>query len=144
MNNYPGRLIAVIHRKAQIFWTQALKEAGISTAEYPVLLRLYSGDGITQEQLTQELLVDKSAVTRVVQSLLNKGLIERKRDEWDHRCYRIFLTEKADAHRKIIESAQFQWNNILQDQMDETERQIFQRLLKQAADNAKEWYQSCI
>lgn len=139
MSDNPGRLIAMLHRKAQIFWTQSLKEAGIGISEYPILLLLYRKDGITQEEISQNLLLDKSSVTRAVQSLLKKGLIKRERDEKDHRCNRIFLTDKADDYRCLMESVRVRWNNILQDHMSNEEKEIFTGLLNTAAQNAKEW-----
>ena len=134
----PGKLIAILHRKAQIFYTHSLKEADIGASEYPILLLLYRKDGVTQDEISQNLLLDKSAVTRAVQSLVNKGLAERKKDTEDHRCNRIFLTDKADAYRNLIESVRVSWNETLLEHMSQEEKEIFSRLLLTAAENVKE------
>ena len=138
MYDSPGRLIGLLYRKGQIFWTRALKEQKIGAAEYPVLLRLYRGDGLTQEEITRDLSVDKSAVTRVIQTLLDKGLVERRKDEKDRRCNRIFLTSLANAQRENIKQIQLQWNQILQQQMSEEEQKLFFLLLEKTAESIKE------
>lgn len=141
--NSPGSLIALLYRKANMFWTLELKEYGLSAAEYPVMLRLYRSDGITQEEISREVQVDKSAVTRVLQSLMAKGLVERRRDENDRRCNRIFLTDQAEKYRNQIEALRECWGETLQRGMTEEEKQIFMRLLSKAAENAKEWMEAC-
>lgn len=139
----PGSLIALLYRKANAFWTLQLKECGLCAAEYPVMLLLYRSDGITQEEISREVQVDKSAVTRVLQSLMKKGLVERKKDRDDRRCNRIFLTEKAEEYRDQVETFRESWNETLQKGMTAEERQILIELLQRAAENVKEWNESC-
>ncbi|MDY3918655.1 MAG: MarR family winged helix-turn-helix transcriptional regulator [Candidatus Limivivens sp.] len=139
MERNPGRSIASIFRKSQLYWNQALKEADIGAAESPILLLLYRGDGRTQEEITQEVGVDKSAIARAVQALETKGFLARRKDEADRRCNRIYLTEKAESYREAAEAAKLQWNTILQNHMSEEEQEMLSRLLQTAAANAKEW-----
>lgn len=139
----PGRLIAMLYRKSNVFWTMELKESGLSAAEYPIMLCLYRSDGITQEDISQEVQVDKSAVTRALQSLADKGLVERRRDRRDRRCNRIFLTDKARQYQEQVENLREHWNEILLNGMNGEEKQIFIRLLNRAAEKAKEWNESC-
>lgn len=141
--NSPGGLIALLYRKANMFWTFELKEYGLSAAEYPVMLQLYRSDGITQEEISREVQVDKSAVTRVLQSLVAKGLAEQRKDENDRRCNRVFLTDQAEKSRVRIEALREGWGETLQKGMTAEEKQTFMRLLSKAAENAKEWNESC-
>ncbi|BBF43708.1 transcriptional regulator, MarR family [Lachnospiraceae bacterium KM106-2] len=138
MKENPGRLISILYRKSQMFWCQLLKEYEVSAAEYPVLMILYRQDGRTQENVVSELAIDKSAITRVVKSLEEKGFIERKKDEVDKRCNRIYLTEKGHLLKKPIEKGIMEWNGILQKDMSNEESDEVMRLLNQMVDNIQE------
>ena len=94
-NNRIGKLTAVIHRKSQSFYTKELKTYNITSSEYPVIFKLSCGDGITQDEIVNDLGIDKGAVTRIIKSLIDKGLIEKNRDKVDKRCNRVFLTKKG-------------------------------------------------
>ena len=39
------------------------------------------GDGITQDEIVNDLGIDKGAVARIIKSLIDKGLIEKNKDE---------------------------------------------------------------
>lgn len=137
MQNNPGRLISILYRKAQVYWTQSLKEYQITSAEYPILLRLYAREGVTQEEIVAELEMDKSAIARALQSLIDKGFVEKQKDEQDRRCNRIYLTEKGHGVRQEIEEAKQKWNEILMKNMTEEEQREMIRLLGQSVKNLK-------
>lgn len=113
MKQYPGKLISVLYRKSQVYWGHVLKDSDIATSEYPILIVLFKQDGITQEEIASNLSIDKSAIARVIKSLLEKGLIERSRDFEDRRCKRIYLTQKGHSSRELIEDGIKEWNRII-------------------------------
>ena len=47
MNDSIGKMISILQRKAQSYYTKFLKDYGISSAEYPVLFYLNGRDGVT-------------------------------------------------------------------------------------------------
>ena len=135
MQDYPGRLIAITHRKTQIYWNRELKPYGVSSSEIPVLLQLYREEGITQDEIAFRQALDKSAVTRILQSLIKKGFIEKQKDENDKRCNRIYLTKTGQALQTPIQAAREKLNALLLKQMDAKDRKEFMRLLTIAADS---------
>lgn len=137
-NNRIGKLTAVIHRKSQSFYTKELKIYNITSSEYPVIFRLSSGDGITQDEIVNDLSIDKGAVTRIIKSLIDKGLIEKNRDKVDKRCNRIFLTEKGRQAIVPIRKSIEKWNSIVTKNMSEREEKELKRLLSLAIENIKE------
>lgn len=134
-----GKLISILHRRAQSYYTKALREFGISSAEYPVLFRLQRQDGLTQDEIASDLAIDKSAVTRIVQSLCDKQLILRQPDTADRRCNRIWLTERGHAAAGPIQEAKKKWNDILLAQISEEEQELLKRLLGTMVSNADKW-----
>lgn len=133
-----GKLTAVIHRKSQSFYTKELKKYNITSSEYPVIFKLSSGDGITQDEIVNDLSIDKGAVTRIIKSLMAKELIEKNRDKVDKRCNRIFLTEKGRQAIVQIKKSIKKWNNIVTKNMSYEEEKEFKRLLSMAIKNIKE------
>ena len=94
MKRSVGRLISILYRKNKIYLNAAMKPLNITTAEQPILMYLYRHDAVTQEEISAYLQVDKALTTRTVQSLLEKGLVTKEKDEKDKRCNKISLTQK--------------------------------------------------
>ena len=137
MNKRTGKLISILYRKGQMYLGKALKPCNISAAEVPVLLSLYRQDGITQEELVAHVCLDKSAVTRILQSLLSKNYITKIKDEKDLRCNRIYLTPKAHAIQDTINAALDDWNKILMHQFNKNEQTQAYELLERMVNNIR-------
>ena len=137
-NNRIGKLTAVIHRKSQSFYTKELKTYNITSSEYPVIFKLSCGDGITQDEIVNDLGIDKGAVTRIIKSLIDKGLIEKNRDKVDKRCNRVFLTKKGKQAIEPIKKSIEKWNSIVTKNMSDKEKKGIKRLLSMAIEHRKE------
>lgn len=140
MKEYPGRLIALMYRRTQSYWTHALKEYDITSAEYPVLLMLSKKEGITQEEIAEDLGVDKSAITRTVKSLQEKGYILRQKDDGDLRCNRIYLTEKGHSSQQVIKEGKDEWNHMISRNLKPEDMEEFIRILELMADNMEDYF----
>lgn len=115
-----GRLISILHRQSQIYFNQALREFHITSAEYAFLLYLYRNNGITQDDLSKYLYIDKSLTARSIKSLEQKGYIIRKKDEHDKRFNRVYVTKKAEKNCSKIRKRVYHWSELLTAEMDET------------------------
>lgn len=141
MKQYSGKLISILYRKSQMFWAQTLKDYDIASSEYPILIMLNKRDGITQDEIASKLGVDKSAVTRVVKSLLEKGFIERKKDLEDLRCNRIYLTEKGHKSWEPIQKGREEWDAIMSKNLKKEETKEVIRILSQMVENIEEYFE---
>lgn len=130
-----GRLISILYRKSQIYLGQALKQYDVSSAEYPILIALKNKDGVTQEELSTHLHMDKSAVTRIIQTLVSKGFVLKNKDENDQRCNRVYLAQKGCEAQSQIDKALMSWNAILMMNMKEEKQDEIYALLMQMVDN---------
>ncbi len=133
-----GRLISILYRKSQMLLGHALKESDITSAEYPILFFLNKKNGVTQEELSSHLYLDKSAVTRVIQGLATKGFITKRKDEKDQRCNRVYLTDKGYEVQAQIEKALEDWNAILMMNVPEEKKEEIYELLTQMVENVRE------
>lgn len=65
----------------------------VTTEHWTILVQLWNQDGLTQLELAERIGKDQASVSRLIQNMLNRDLIYRRKDAVDARCKRIFLTE---------------------------------------------------
>jgi DNA-binding MarR family transcriptional regulator len=68
------------------------QEIGESPGRFATLTLIARNPGISQTELSQAAGRDKSSLTPVVEDLVRRGLVERKRLTHDRRAYRLNLT----------------------------------------------------
>ena len=78
---------------------QALAAHGLSLSQFDVLATLGHGEGITQQELAERLLVTKGNVVGLIDRVGAAGWVERRPDPEDRRANRLYLT---DAGRKLL------------------------------------------
>lgn len=120
--NCIGRLISILYRKGASYMNHALGAFDVSVAEIPFLTALFKKDGVTQEQLSSYLQIDKAATTRAIQSLVHKGFITTRRSSEDRRCNHVFLTERGKHSEQFLLPILAGWSELLAEGMDEEER----------------------
>lgn len=113
-----GRLVSILYRKNQVYLNQALKSLDITATEMSSLLCLYHSDGVTQDEMSHYLLIDKAAIARAIVSLLDKGLIIKEKDDIDKRANRIYLSMKGKQLETSIRSILKGWNDLLIEDID--------------------------
>ena len=84
----------------------AVAEYGVSSAQWMVLNAVYFDRARTPAQIAQHIGVDRSAITRLVDRLEAKGLVERSRENADRRSINIELTTRGkNLVPKLIKTA---------------------------------------
>lgn len=100
-----GEVMEAIHTIMHLYRSRQFGGVGeISHMESKVLGYFARRPGATQRDLVQHSGRDKAQVTRLVQGLRDKGMLEARQDELDRRSTRLFLsphgeTVFADMHR---------------------------------------------
>jgi DNA-binding MarR family transcriptional regulator len=88
--------VNALARQVNNIWNQAYAEFNLSPAHAYLLRLVFSQPGIAQKQITQELKLEKSTVTRFVDVLQEKGLVSRKKTaSGDPREQNIFTTVRG-------------------------------------------------
>src|SRR5689334_2042917 len=75
------------------------QDIGESPGRFATLTLIARNPGISQTELSQANGRDKSSLTPVVEDLVKRGLVERKRMDSDRRTYRLNLTPSG---KKIL------------------------------------------
>ncbi len=88
-------IIHLLHRANQsvsdIFSDQMRGET-LTPRQFAVLTAISNNEGLNQTSLVKETGIDRSTLADIIQRMLKKDLISRKRTERDGRAYSVFLT----------------------------------------------------
>ena len=143
MNDYsnkpqesPGRLIACLHHQARSYFEKELAPYDLGSGAMPVLKALLHQDGINQQELSENLHVDKATTTRAITKLVNIGYVRRERDPEDQRAYRLFVTQKAQDIASEIRRVLQSWTAILTEGLADEEKETALALLQHMHNNA--------
>jgi len=107
-----------------------LDRVGVTTAQIGALFFLKNNDGCLLSQMGRGLMLDKSAITGLVDRLEKKAMIERRNDPTDRRAIRLHLTRSGrDAAAKALPVVK-QLNRAIKEGFSPEEIEIFSRVLK--------------
>lgn len=84
-------------------WEDAYHAVGLSPAHAYLLRLVLSAPGITQKQLAAELRLAPSTITRFIDVLAKRGLLQRQDTQGDGREWAIHPTETARALHDELE-----------------------------------------
>jgi DNA-binding MarR family transcriptional regulator len=108
----------------------ALEEAGLTFPQTMLLLELQKGGRLSMGELSQRLGISQSVATRMVDLLLEKGLVERSRSETDRRVVMVApTTQGASIARQIEEFNRHKMGEVLA-AVPEKEREYLLEFLK--------------
>lgn len=122
-----GYLVRTIHQLGYARIDAACADEGLSGIQWSALIAIHFGQ-TTCAALARDLAHDKGAMTRMIDVLEAKGLVQRDRDDADRRLVNLSLTEEGRAvamrgRDKVIDL----WNAVLADwSADETAALIAQ------------------
>ena len=88
-------LISDVARLLRTHADQRARAFGMTRAQWAVLARLESNEGLKQSELAEMLDLQPITLTRLVDRLCASGLIERRADANDRRVKRLYLTAQA-------------------------------------------------
>ena len=121
MPNDPTRsaddILSGIHILANLIggaYSDHLDDIGITVPEWRVVLTLARYPGSTATDITDRWVMDKMAISRAIQRQEKAGIIQRKRNLDDRRCFHLSLTSSGDAlYEKILPVANEQYQTLV-------------------------------
>ena len=112
-----------------------MAQHGLTDAQWKPLWMLKIGRATTAIELAREMDIDAGAVTRMLDRLEAKGLLERVRSEADRRVVHLRLTEAGDTVAKKVPFVLAAVNNDFLRGFSEAEWKQLRRMLGRMADN---------
>jgi len=107
----------------------------LTAQDFGILFRLWKQDGLSQIKIAALMMRDKTTITRRLDGLVKKGLIERWPDENDRRRFRIHLSKegRTSTEQLMVVVDAFQ-KEVLVDVPDE-DREATVRTLKRITEH---------
>jgi MarR family transcriptional regulator for hemolysin len=105
-------VITAIVTLARLIKTEADKRArahGMTRAQWGILANLERHPGLLQKELAEILEVEPITVARLIDRLEARGMVERRADPSDRRCWRLHLT---DASRPLMSEIDHQLSDL--------------------------------
>jgi DNA-binding MarR family transcriptional regulator len=95
MSDTLGFLISDVSRLMRRRFDERTRAIGVTRPQWRALTTLARHEGINQGGLAEMLEVEPITLCRMVDRLVEAGLVERRHDPRDRRAWQIFLTDKA-------------------------------------------------
>ena len=108
---------------------------GLTDAQWKPLMMLKDGRATTAIELAREMGIDAGAITRLVDRLAAKGLVERVRSESDRRVVHLRLTDAGETAAAEVPHVLAAANNDFLRGFSEAEWKQLRSLLDRMADN---------
>ncbi|MBN8953185.1 MULTISPECIES: MarR family transcriptional regulator [unclassified Rhizobium] len=117
---------------------QRAAKLGFSPGQFPILLELWSEDGLTQKQLLERVDIEQATMANTLSRMERDGLVERRPHPSDKRAQLIFLTDRATAMQaEAIEAAVAADMDLLKD-FRQFERELLLEYIRRVLDNARQ------
>ena len=98
-----GALVNVVAFRVRREFDRRLREFGLDSSVWPVLVCLWEEDGIPQARIADFLHIPGYVMSRGVDKLERAGLVRRQTDPGNRRLRRVFLTPAGRTIREKLE-----------------------------------------
>lgn len=128
--------ICHISRLSMLFVGREMSRLGFGPGQFFLLAELYRNEGLSQDELSRRVGVDKANTSRALAKLEKYGLIRREGDSSNHRVKKIYLEPKARDIKEAFITIQQKWNaELLNDLPEEKQAELLSHV-KKMNDNA--------
>lgn len=132
------KLLNNISRSQAIYRQSKISADDLQSGHFAFVLAVCREPGRSQEELAQELCINKSTVTRNLNYLEEKGYIERQTLPNDKRQFAVYPTEKAQSVLPEVKAVSVEWMRLLADGIPQDDLDTFESVLNRMQTRARE------
>ena len=125
-----GRVV----RRVQQYYEQRLHSFGLTTSQFFVLGALWSKDGVSIGELGEQVSLDTSTLTGILDRLERNGLVERHQNPADRRSVLVTLTDRARELEPQVMPLVKELDVSLRHSFPAADMGVFERLLDSFTD----------
>lgn len=133
------RQINIISRCAGIYRTDRLRGTDLGACHHSYILAICRHPGISQEELSSHIYINKSNVTRHLAYLEEHGYVKRSQSETDKRVMLVYPTQKMLDVLPNIKQIIGEWNAYLTADFSEQELEQFNSMMDRITNRAKKY-----
>lgn len=121
-----GKFFTILTKQYINLLSKQLDHIPIDRYFYPLYLIAKSNELYSQNDLAEQLYVDKVTVVRVIDYLEKHKMAERQQHPNDRRCHVLKVTEKGWEFIPIIEEAMLKTNEVFLNLLNEPFKSLFE------------------
>jgi DNA-binding MarR family transcriptional regulator len=129
--------ICRLSRLSTLFVGREMGRIGFGPGHFFFISELYAEEGLSQDELSRRVGVDKSNTSRALAKLEKYGLVYRRANPDNHKEKNVYLQKKAYEIKEEFRKIQHRWNETLLNGFSDEEKATFISSLKKMADNAE-------
>jgi MarR family transcriptional regulator, organic hydroperoxide resistance regulator len=112
------------HAIARMYNQQAAQYDGTMAMGF-VLLNIDSEEGAPATKIAPQMGLEARSLTRILKTLEDRGIIQRKADSYDKRSVRIFLTREGKKRKEKARETVLRFNEALRQEVSEDKLNVF-------------------
>lgn len=120
-----------------IYTHHHLQDTEITKTEHSVIMFLSLEDNVSQDTISEYLVLDKGTIAKTLAKLEEKGLVQRTVNQQNRRENIVSLTERGKKEVKTVQDIGKGWEYSLMEGIGEEEQAIFAKVLATMTENAK-------
>ena len=133
--NNLGRSINDVARAVSSGNELALTEFGISFLDFVILINCYEGPENTMTGIANHTDYDPGRISRAVERLVRRGLVQRQRLQSDRRVVELSLTDAGQEMTPTVLSRVLGGNALLLQGVTDEEREVFATVARKIISN---------
>lgn len=137
LNKKVGVFLNLVHCRFKLYMSIIFQSHGfdISPEQFLVLDTLWDDGVLSQQEIAARIQKDKNSVTKLIDALEKKNLVQRIANKQDRRLNQIHITDKGQEIKdKVTEIAMEATNTIIKD-IPKEDLYTFLRVLTKMSDN---------
>lgn len=111
---------------------------GLNIVEWHIITKLAEGPSLTQQELCDQISIDKVTISRTIQTLMNRGLAQRTPNLNDRRSHLLTLKKEGQQLFKEVVPAAIAFDTIIFQTLNEKERKDFTHYLERISERVNE------
>lgn len=123
--------------RCQLSYRSEMLKGDICGCHHPFILAICHKPGMTQEEISRELCLNKSTVARALTQLEGKGYVKRESNPEDKRSTLVFPTDKMISVLDKVVNITREWNEQISEDISEYELEIFASVLSKMSKKAR-------
>lgn len=131
--------INLVSRSAEVFREERLKDCGIRGCQSKYVLVIAQNPGVSQEDISRMLFVNKSNVARQIGFLETAGFVKKVGNDKDRRAVHLYPTEKLLGALPRVKEVLAEWRALVTEGFTEEEKVELQRLSEKMVENARKF-----
>lgn len=116
------------------------KEINLTKGQYLYLVRIYENPGIIQERVADMLKVDRTTAAKSIKKLVERGLVEKRKDDNNKKKLKLYCTEKGnEVYPFILKEEAYTIQTTMEGINTEEKEILFKLLYKMRTNVEKDW-----